>query len=383
MYKIKATILIFLMLNVIPAFSMRRACSAMPRLMTYALPSKALVKSPLFTNRSVLMRVSHTPKITATRLQSKSLFKPSVFKNQNNDKGQKFNWHTTRSRACLAGTGAALAALYVGSSTAKSDGQEKPKLELYKNPYEAQRKKYYEKLLAKPWGEVSKKYIDALEAEEKELMKELSFELRNLSEEEWSLKKKFYEQEISKLQDVDAIRTYNHKLSSQEVSVSLLSLINECFKEVGIDPQSMKILMVQNMTGIMGISSDGTLYINEVYNKVNDAIKSTIFHEAMHLLHSDALIGARTINYDNELKWSVFCERRADILSALISLNNVEARKLKYKPFMVVKYEDGSVHNYFFGGDKYHPPVSVTYGILTQLHEEMLEAIEKNKQKTA
>ncbi len=273
-------------------------------------------------------------------------------------------------------------------------------------PHEEQRKKYYAELLATPWGDVSKKYIEALDAEEKELMKEF-FELTGVTQQQLDGVKMACMANIEK----DTANRYQEILAK-----------NSAYQESVIDGykerviafldyhglQHIKIVVNAEMhcssvyMGIYCIGIDHLKYDDLSSNRLKSASAQTgwnsngwdlvILHEIMHLLQSDSLINACirhfSANSKFELKYSRFVEKRADILAGLsgplVTLGiraqyGEKSRSLPATAPQWIKKVTSIIER---------PEVAITHpknddriDYLNQLHQEMLEAIEKNKQK--
>jgi hypothetical protein len=394
-------------------------------------------RSPFLMSKMVYTKP--TPQITPI---FKAPFSRNSQQNKQNNNHKKFDFKRARNFACLAGTGAALTTLY---QTAKAEAKkEEPKPEPYKNPYEAQRKKYYDELLAKPWGEVSKKYIDALEAEEKELMKEF-FELAGMNEEQLEARKaevfaylKEHKKEIQEnalkkcIQDKDLIE--------DRVNERITHLLDKYglnnFKIV-VDPKVSDLAV----DFVANLFICGSRYIksNKIWNESDSgywkidlsSVDCGILHEIQHVYHNDIFMNIvlsnstikdthAFINEQNEfsLKFRRFQEKRADILAGLNDISTARGGMEGYKVDLIEvissKFVDVSsvllpivlltaqftnnavsFDNLLLGITPYitlssyfslthqrtHPNILQRMRYFTQLHQEMLEAMEKNKQK--
>ncbi len=413
MFKLKAILCSLLILSS-PAFAMMRSLCTLPK---NRLASSV---SRLTPNISSITR-SFACGARAPFTMSKAAYRkplllhktyqnsPLLISNQHHkhdrDQQKKPSFNHARNVALLAGTGVALAALYNGA--AKSEGQDKEKdeqrLESHKNPYETQRRKYYEELLTKPWGEVSKKYIDALQAEEKELMKEF-FKLTGIKHDEFE---KFIQHEFERINEfkknmqsstrrIAFLRPFNTSPASLTVQEECKSLLNK----VGINYSEFKILRGEHTR----IEND-FLIVGHELNQGTSLLKVAVCHEINHILHDDALrvycinefIRTKKQNAANyaiikahALRFRRFIEKRADLLANLLDLSYVQADSQKFKEWAEIEplglgNPPKPWYKKTIGKIKYleptHPTNTVRAAYLTQLHQEMLEAIEKNKQK--
>lgn len=386
-------------LSFISTSAMHRSASVAPRLMTFSSTSKVFIKSPLHAHRLIPMRLGHVSKQTN---QPKFLFNSINVKkeDQDNDQRQKFNWNRAKNAGVLLGTGATLAVLY--AQAAKSEGQEKEQqaLEQYKSPFEKQRKKYYEQLLAKPWGNVSREYIFMLEKTEKEYM-DVFLQIIGKTEKEWN---HFKNNLITHFQST---KDDNWEVLHKQYSIDKKLLLDELperieflFTQHGlhndiklvIDPNANEGLMVAYPYVIIGelFFKSHAIWQNADAKKLitAESIDAVFLHEMQHLLHEEIAIQFMRNEFPQHKsffnKFSKFQEMRADILSgltnpavALGAANFFQARTLherpKNMPAGFVWAELPSPH---------HPPRDMRIQYLTSMHQEMLDAIEKNKQKT-
>ena len=356
-------------------------------------------------------------------------------------------------RRALRGTGFALEALEDKAVNLQKKQDNNQKLEPYKNPYEAQRKKYYAEILAKPWGQVSKKYIDALEAEEKGLIAEF-LAITGMSIEQWEEKKAILFQYVkhneTRLQS-NYLKKYGFVENKKLIDPEVNERIDFYLKKYELD--FMVVVGPNDDLSSLAVSSTSKVLIcsaNALKNCCYPAnplkIDNACLHEMQHVFHSDDfmrnIMMYCTIKDTNTyldgheflFKISKFYEKRADMLAALNTLDKPsfsyeslkdlpligkpEAVKLFVANFvteaLLLKFIDkmgivtvptavifAASTISFIGGimfmqphnikgqwtqvnpSKYHPSYEERSDYLIKLHQEILAAIEKNKQKTA
>lgn len=283
---------------------------------------------------------------------------------QNNKAAAKF-------MPVVAGIGATSTAL--GLNTAKQEA-------CYKAPWQDARDNYYKLLLSKPWGAVSKKYIEFFKQRENELLQDF-FKLAGITEQEFEASKMERNEEYLEL----LMRSSAHILND-----NYALRIKQAFDLIGIDKSKVKIIIDENIQTMaaneyhLSICPDGmSEYIN-VFE-----FDASVFHEIMHMLHSDAFISwvmarwSAKAGYSSFIpKWNHFTERRADILAGLLhpeyafgSYRQFE-RSLPLTLKIFPRLRIGSPEAIYDS----HPKDSVRVAYLRALHKEMLAA---QAQKTA
>lgn len=295
----------------------------------------------------------------------------------------------------------------------QADSAESPKTMVIFH-YEEQRHDYYESLLAKPWAAVAQKYIEQLAAEEAELMKEF-FELTGISQKEF---------------DALAVRTVFILEKQTKEKVEEVLKKNEGYQESVLDGYKKRVsdllaqLGLHHIKIVVNVSMHCSSVYSGIYQIGIDHIKhddklnkskhahcmatrsdSTgwdldILHEIMHVLHNDSLIQGCMICWKlkNErislskehpfiLKYSRFCEKRADILAGLSGPSVTVGIRAGYGEKSPPVRANESMLNKAIRTTREkrklenstHPKNDDRIDYLNQLHQEMLEAIEKSK----
>lgn len=303
----------------------------------------------------------------------------------------------------LVGTSAALGAL---SATALCEGSkakaEKP-LAQYQAPFEESRKKFYKDLESKPWAEVSKKYIKALQEEEQKLWEEF-FEITWLTKEGWEaiLNRSDIKEGYKKNADKEVSQSENRY---SEIPASLRAEFEKAAKLCSIDPKEIQFLEYGKYMNMSASQSHITIaseiisaYDPQKYPHYQwipkSQIKLLMLHELQHVLHNDGYIctvmswfsidktrkdyDKAKQDYENfQTKYAKFIERRGDMLAALVDPQNASARPYSFEMLvprylnMLVSLDIASL------SFPRHPSISERAAYLTQLHKEMLAATAK------
>ena len=410
---------------------------AMLRQLCY-MPQKSTVLASRFTQAGLSQRrilpASRSPFLSATAVKvapktySALAFQNSDYKKQNDDRRFKFKWNHATALKALAGTGAALSALCAGSALAEQKADKEQAVQPYKPPFDEQRKQYYARLLALPWGNVAKKYIDQLEAEEKALMKEF-FEVTEITQEEYEKEAAEFTLQYDKL---PSPIQEEYPLSDTLKQMIIIEL-GIC----SINPKEIKIAQKKRAVdewskhkkedGHLSFGADldfgadrRGIWANEgagwhasnLSDHGESIVKHFILHEIMHILFDDGFEGILQKRFvrsffdkaSSSKKWSLlfggnpkdvylryarFIERRADILAGLVDLNaaraymNVNQRSVKpqFRRTLAYVFSLGNVDLDSY--DEYHEPISVRAAYMTQLHDEMLEAMNKRNTRSS
>ena len=339
------------------------------------------LRRPLMTALAKRAAVVRMPAVkTTARMQSA----PTKAVVQCMQPRRSFTFKASRSRNVprvvalrrLVGTGMALGALCAAASCEGSkDKAEKPAVQ-YQAPFEESRKKFYKDLESKPWGEVSKKYIRALQEEEQKLMDEF-FEITKLSKDEWNRTLIEKQQAINLTVNGDAKKMENAKDPiSQSLKLGLDAAANAC----GLDHNELRYGYSEEIShDVMGAYGN-LVYINknaDFGNEIDCDTQQTMRHEMQHILHSDSCIRESIGAYCKEggafyCRWSRFKEKRADILALLSIHPDCHPARNNYAYVLLMQLPKSI-------STDTHPSWSERASYSRQLHKEMEEAIAKNK----
>ena len=422
MFTIKKFVCFLFILSSVSAHAMLRQLFYIPQKST--LLASRLTQQVGLPHQGILP-ASRSPFLSATTVKvvpktySSLVFQSSDYKKQNNDRRFKFKWNHAIALKALAGTGAALSALCAGTALAEQKTDEKRVIQPYSPPFDEQRKKYYARLLALPWGNVAKKYIEELEAEEKALMKEF-LELTEITQEEYEKEAAIFTTQYDKMSS--PIQEQEKYPLSDTLKQMIIIELGIC----SINPKEIKI--AQNKHAVdewlkhkkpdrrVKFGADrGGIWANEgagwhasiITDHGKLLVKHQILHEIVHLLFDDGFnqyfkrrflksffdkassskklllkFGGNPKNV--YYRYARFIERRADILAGLSDLGAAQACvensqdaviNPQFRRTLAYVFSLGNVDLDSY--DEHHEPISVKSAYMTQLHDEMLEAMNK------
>lgn len=186
---------------------------------------------------------------------------------------------------------------------------------------------------SKPWAALEARYRKEFDEEESKIINEL-LDVTGVTHEQWKKKKMELQQNYA-----GAVRYWIPDYQMQHpkpISPALKDIITTVLIQQGIDPAIVTFIRDDrgryNMAVQGGIDAGKAIFfVNEENCKVYSpkTLEFIMLHEIQHLKHNDNFITYlitkspknNTILHDH----TVFTERRADILAALISLEHAQA----------------------------------------------------------
>jgi hypothetical protein len=187
-------------------------------------------------------------------------------------------------------------------------------------PWSEIKERYYKYLEAKPWGAVSKRYIEAFKKEEQELLQEF-FTAANVSEQTFEHYKNMWHHNFA------AEYQQHDEVTSPRIDNQYSKLFKSNFKTIGIAPSKLDFRECHDVREPYAAAAFNTIYINlrKIPQCKTIEIAIVAFHELMHVMHEDRL---NTLTIQNlmksrfkafETRYIRFKERRADILALLLN----------------------------------------------------------------
>ncbi len=275
----------------------------------------------------------------------------------------------------------------------KKTGEE---LLVYNSPWHKQRENFRERLLSTSWNDVSREFIDALDEQSQKLDEEF-FKLAAITADMYAVFKITFDnlQIIEKREKQDAIKcSLPPEFYANRIKGWLQTMM--------FDASDLTILKSEDMQSPMA-ACRRQLYINPKFFKDFKNITqfdASLIHELAHILQDDAStlmvqlilldIGCKDKSLAHAYfnKRRLFAEKRADILAGLVhpdfALALSELMHGLANPVWqekVLAFAATGKRVNFDNSGREHPKHSERSIYMKELHEKMLAAVEKNKQK--
>jgi len=251
-----------------------------------------------------------------------------------------------------------------------------------------------------PWSAVEKRYRKELAQEEKKIISEFLV-VAGRTNREWKRTKKIIKKAYFRYIEHERTKE-SQKLNGKEVTPPLENIIQNVLKQQGIDPAIAFIVSDNEYDSPMAVL--GGAFANKVLIRVNEKLcnrlfnslfelEAVILHEIQHIKNDDCFFNIFALKiiddtYEEAIKekllqlkmqYSLFVERRADILAALVSIEHAKASVVVHNRLSIVD-DWCRVNNIWVTNDS-HPSTQKRVTYLTNLYHEMLEATQKNKNK--
>jgi len=268
----------------------------------------------------------------------------------------------------------------------------------YKSQWDDAREKHYGELTAKPWHEVSKKYIALLTQRENALEAEL-FNRFALTDQSWQqFKKDHYKEFVTSAHK--EVKRFDTK---QELDDRIISAFKSACQRSNVDCHKINLINAPADT-------QSTMFVNQHHLIVNQTLclmpyfsddqkrEMSIAREIQHLLHDDTydkycIEKIFKLNHNKvdqkayeafARKVSHFKEERADILVALIHPQYGQTSKETFKSlsnpsWMLEKIAQSLGKDLKDPSPMTHPASLYRYNCVSQVHQEIVAEINKGK----
>jgi len=363
-------------LAAMPAQGSMVACS----IAKHAVATTRLI--PASAAPKMLTRVLTTTQKTHQQIQ------PAL--TRNHDKKCKHDSYTKQHSYKWAAIGAAVMLGHTSYQVAQCQEEEKY---TYPFEFESARKAFYEYLKARPWGNVSKKYMEEYENKYQAIMQKW-YELTGLTPAQWQK----YMRDNMDVYNSTELEEINDITVNLPLEKLLITKAHTIMQELGLDKDRIELthglypfIPVAAFSHHILINPEGV----KIFCENTEQFQAAFLHELQHILHNDVIVSSlmekfyedkKNISYtafvDLMKQFSHLREMRADILAALVDPKYAKASIdafLKFKNPSPGIAMLGALSTDFYEEADSHPSFAHRVANLNQLHEEMLAEIEKNR----